>query len=307
MQKLLRAVDPLLLLFFSALLSGLVFPGPLSFLTPLVNWFLAAIFFLSSLKINFSLVLREAKRWKILLVFNLAMLIFLPLLIYGLTRTILPSLAIPFLLLAAMPAGMTSPFLVGLVGGKESLGLILTVTSSLLAPLTVPLVLNAAVGTLIAFSFWDMVLKIALLIVLPFILAQLVKKFWPRILPITNQYSQITSTILLGLLVVGVVANQSSSIASALLTGGDVFWYLIGMIIFFVILHIASWISFSRFGSTIQKTATVSFVYMNFTLAIVLANEFFFLPEIVIPVVLSVIPWALMIGPFRGFIKKHSL
>lgn len=307
MQKLLRTIDPLLLLFFTALILGLAFPNPFSFLVPLVNWFLAAIFFLSSLKINFSLVVQEATRWKILLFFNLVMLILLPLIVYGLSKAIVPSLSIPFLLLAAMPAGMTSPFLVGFIGGKESLGLVLTVTSSLLAPITIPLVIYAAVGTEIAFSFWDMALKIILLIVIPFILAQIVRKIWPKVVKATGKYSQKISMVFLGLLVVGVVANQAKVIISTLFLGGNIFSYLIGIVIFFVILHAISWVIFSRFGRIAQKTATVSFVYMNFTLAIVLANDFFFLPEIVIPVVLSVIPWTLMIGPFRSFIKERSL
>ena len=43
---------------------------------------------------------------------------------------------------------------------------------------------------------------------------------------------------------------------------------------------------------------------MNFTLAIELVNEFFSEPEIIVPVVLSIVPWTIIFIPFKHISQK---
>ena len=53
-----------------------------------------------------------------------------------------------------------------------------------------------------------------------------------------------------------------------------------------------------------RVTITICLTYLNFTLAIYLAGKFFNDPKIVVPVVLSVLPWSLLIIPFKYGMKK---
>jgi BASS family bile acid:Na+ symporter len=275
-----------------------LFPTTLNFLSPAVSWLLAGIFLLSSLSLDIRDVLRESSRFGTIILYNTIMLVVLPVVVYWLTNQVAPSLAIPLLLLAAMPAGMTDPLFTKLLGGNSSLALVLTVSSSLLAPLTVPAVISLTAGQTVVFSFWDMAGRIALLIIVPFLMGQVIKKIWPHIIKYPSSLKSL-SLLLLGLLVTGVLAKQLTTHSWGTLLGDSGLVTLSILLGFFILLHLVSYFGFTWLDSTHRKSAVICFTYMNFTLAIVLAEQFFGTSDVVIPVVLSVIPWAILVLPLK--------
>lgn len=289
-----------------ALLLGIVFSSYAVKLAPFSTLFLAAIFFLTALKIDLKKALGYLEYKKMLIVANLFMLIVLPISVYYITRLIFPELALAFLILAAMPAGMTAPLLAEISGGKQSLALVLTVSTSLLAPLTIPFVIKLVAGVAVAVSFYAMFMSLAKVIFIPFILANLIKCFWGKKIKEVSYTFKPISIIFLGFLITGIAAKQADVITGSL-RGGEPLKYLALLFVFFIVLHILGYFAIFWRGKEDRVTITVCLTYMNFTLAIYLVDKFFTEPNVVIPVILSVFPWVILLIPFRYLMQKLKL
>ncbi|MFC1775414.1 bile acid:sodium symporter family protein [Patescibacteria group bacterium] len=289
-----------------ALVLGVLYGNYLAQYAYLSTTLLAAIFFLSSLKIDLKKVRQYLGDKLVLAIVNIFMLFILPVAVYYVTNAIYPTLAIAFLLLAAMPAGMTAPLLAEISGGKQSLALVLTVTTSLLAPITAPFIIKTVAGAQVDVSFWAMFTTLAIVIYIPFIFAQIIKRFWQRAIDKVAISFKPISVILLGLLIMVVIAKQSDAIMAGFKNGDESIIYLAALFIFFLILHLLGHFAIFWKKRDERITITVCLTYMNFTLAIELANKFFTEPNIVIPVVFSVIPWAIMLIPYKRIMQKKT-
>ncbi len=298
-----KFIDSYFLIILASLLLGVIFSGQTVFLAQYSTLFLGTIFFLSALKIDLKEVVKYFDDKKMIVVANIFMLIVLPIAVYYLTSAIFPSLAMAFLILAAMPTGMTAPLLAEVVGGKQSLALIFTISTSLLAPITVPAVIKLVGGADVAVSFFDMFISLAKVIFIPFILANIAKYFWDDTVEKISYTFKSISVIFLSLLIIGIVAKQADAIIDGLF-GGESLLYLVLLFIFFGILHILGYFAVFWRKKPDRITITVCLTYMNFTLAIYLVDKFFEDPYIVVPVVLSVLPWSILLIPFRYLSTK---
>ncbi|MCF6277068.1 MAG: bile acid:sodium symporter [Candidatus Magasanikbacteria bacterium] len=288
-----------------SLLVSLLFPTQTVKLASFSTLFLGSIFFLSALKIDLRETLGYFKDKAMFVVVILVMLILLPIAVYFVTLSLVPNLAIAFLLLAVMPCGMTAPLLSEICGGKQSLALVLTISTSLLAPFTVPIVIKVLAGANVDVSMYDMFVSLAKVIFIPFILANIVKYFWyKKIQPAYKSFKSI-STVLLGLLIVSVVSQQADVIIGGL--QGKFLFYLFLTFVFFIIVHFLGYFVVFWRDKKDRITITICISYMNFTLAIYLAGKFFVDPNIVIPVILSVLPWSILLIPFKFIIRKLKL
>lgn len=283
-----------------AFFIGLVYPENILWASAYTTFILAMIFFLSALKIDLKKVLHQLDDKLTLVIINVCMLLVLPVIVYFVFDLIYPSLAIAFLLLAVMPIGMTTPLLVEIAGGRQSLALILTVTTSLLAPFTVPFMIKLLAGTSVSVDVWAMFVLLATVIYVPFFVAQIFKRFWQRSIDRVAGYFKSISTILLGLLIMVIVAKNSEVILN-----GFNFVYLGFLFLFFIGLHFAGYFIIPWRDKRDRVTISVCVTYMNFTLAIELASRFFMEASIIVPVVLSVIPWAVVFVFFKRM-KKYN-
>ena len=280
----------------AALLLGLFLPAA-SYLIPWNTLILQAIFFLSCLKIDITQVSSSLKDWKFLMLANVVMLIGFPVAVWLLINPIAPDMGLALFLLAAMPVGMTAPLLVEVVGGKQTIAMVLTITTSLLAPITIPLLTKTLYGASISVDALGMFKQLALVIFLPFIIAMIVRKITPKIIATTKLMTKPISIILLGLLIAGAVAKQSDQILSLSQDWWKLLIAIASLYLFFLALHIVGYVIFWWKKHDDKSTASVSLTYMNFTLAIFLASKFFPKPEILLPLVLSILPWTTLL-PF---------
>jgi len=164
-----------------------------------------------------------------------------------------------------MPAGMTAPLLSKLAGGEHHIALVLTVATSLLAPLSVPFVISLAAGETVSVNAFAMFIRLAQAIFLPFLAAQLVRAmFGARISRVSRMITPV-STILLGFLILFIVAKRPDEII-ALVLKGTALAELGAIFVFFIMLHGIGYVAFM--------------------------------------VVLSVIPWALLFIPFRAIASR---
>jgi BASS family bile acid:Na+ symporter len=288
---------------FASLFIGVSFSQQTIGLATYSTYILATMFFLSALKINLQETVNYFKDRLMLIEVNFFVLIGLPVLVYYFTSFVYPELAIPFLLLAAMPSGMTDALLAEVAGGNKSLALVLTVTTSLLAPFTVPLMLTLLAGTAVSVSFLEIFILLTKVIFVPFALASIVKRFWGAATERKTFWITPISIVLLALLTIGIVAKRADDIRQVF-EGGKSLLNLGLLFTFFIGIHIVSY-SLARWRNHTDRIAiVVCSTYMNFTLAIYLADKFFTDASAIAPVVLSIIPWSLLLIPFKAVMGR---
>jgi BASS family bile acid:Na+ symporter len=303
-MKIIRTIfESYLLILTTALVVALALPHVGQIFSPYTTVFLQIIFFLSALKLDLRSTLKDAKNIKPILLVNLYMLILLPALTYGLAEIFVPQFALPLLLLAAMPAGMTTMLLTEMVGGSVGLALILTMTTSLLSPITIPLVMKLLAGATVAVPVLDMFLKLVNVIAIPFILAQIVRHFFHERIQSAFPAFKSISTLLLGLLILGIVSKESEQIVAHI---GTFVPALVVLFVFFFLHHLVGYYGIPNLTHSDRLATTVSQVYMNFTLAIFLASTYFPEPTILIPVILAVFPWSICIIPFKAIANRSA-
>jgi BASS family bile acid:Na+ symporter len=303
LQKTLLVIEhSYLAIIIIALVAALLVPEYVIGFAPFSTLFLQIIFFLTALKLDIGSFIGEFRNVWTAIVANCFMLIVFPIVAFSAAELFVPSLAVPILLLAAMPAGMTTPLLAEVVGGKPGLALMLTISTSLLAPLTIPLILGSFAGAAVTVSAWTMFWKLVLVIFIPFVLGQLVRRLWFRRVRMTFVTFKPVSLILLGLLIAGAFAEQSAVVRDQL---GIELLVLLGVLTAFIVatLVIGYLLAFWR-ECTAQMTVAVSLAFMNFTLAIYIAQTFFDDPRVLIASVLVIIPWSLLVIPFKHVVHR---
>ncbi len=303
MKILVKLLESYVIVLILALFLGLTFPDLGLYIVPASTLFLQIIFFLSSLKLDVRALATEAKRTKIIVLVNFYMLILFPAAVFLLAKFLAPQYALPLLLLAAMPAGMTSPLLSEIVGGSVGFALVLTMITSLFAPITIPLMIKLLAGASVAVPIMAMFKSLFFVIVVPFALAQAVRFFFHEKIKATFFTFKPISILLLGLLIFGIVAKRAGELRTHL---GLFLGALAVLSIFFLLLHLIGYWGVPGLARAERLSATICLTYMNFTLAIFLAGKFFPQPEVLIPVILSVFPWSIGIIPFKFLANRRQ-
>lgn len=284
-----------------ALGAGFLVPEVFAPLEPWSALTLQAIFFLTSLRIELTHVWRELRDWPAIALVSFFMLIVLPLLAYSLARAVSADFALAILLLSAMPVGMTSPLLVQLFGLNTSLALVLTLVTSLFAPVTIPLVIGAVLETGGPIDLTHLFATLVYVIFIPFILAQVVRRLAPFVVPLTRGSYKIVSLTLVGCLIAAIAAHYRADFLAHL--DATYFLGLVALSLFFLAVHLAGyWLTWWR-NERDRLTVVLCVVYMNFTLAIFIAQEFFPDPEVVFYTILSILPWNIGLILFRRVVS----
>lgn len=290
--------DSYIFVMIIALAAGLFMPAA-AHLTPWNTQILQAIFFLSCLKIDLGQLRGSLKDWRFLLLANVLMLVAFPVVVWVTMNPFAPNLGLALFLLAAMPVGMTTPLLVDVVGGKQTIAMVLTVTTSLLAPITIPLLTKILYGATIAVDAFGMFKQLSLVIFLPFILALIVRTIVASTVEAIKTTTKPISILLLGLLIAGAIAKQSAHIRAMSQDLPRLFLIIVALYLFFCALHLAGYYAFWWKKREDKLTASVALTYMNFTLAIFLASQFFPTPEVLLPLVLAILPWATLLPVWK--------
>lgn len=301
MSKLLKLVDSYVFILVVAILVGLLIPRQTNFLFSFISLLLAAIFFLASIKLDLSQFLIEIKNARIIFALTIFMMLILPTIVYLIAKPLVPTYAFALLLLAAMPTGMTAPLLSEVAGGKTSLALVFVVITSLIAPFTIPFVLKILAGKIVVLGFMIMFLKLAKIIFIPFVLAQIIRYFLHEKIKTTYWALKPISVILLGLLIAGVVASQATVIKTNLAS------FLPAVLImgaYFLLMPYLMFLVTKKYEAGARISIAVAVTFTNFTLGIYIAATFFPEPNILIPIILSVLPWSLAFIPFKYLAKK---
>ena len=103
------------------------------------------------------------------------------------------------------------------------------------------------------------------------------------------------------LLMAGIAAKYHQELIGSF--SWEYFLGLVALTGFFIIVHVLSyWLLWWR-NVPDRMTVVLSVVYMNFTLAIYIAQKFFPDPEVLLYTILSIIPWNIGMLLFRKMVR----
>ena len=293
---------------YTMLALGFTLPGDWGWLKPTIPLFLGGILYFACLKITLGETVsagRSPAMWLRLGWLGLVKLLVIPLAAYAVTWLLTPAWANGILLLAMMPAGFACLAFADLLNGNRITTLLLLLTTSALVPLTAPLLLACFAGTAVS---WAAVGHeagyIALLLLTPFVLAQLTRALFPDVVARHFDrwnHGSIASACIL--VFVGAAVNRDSW---QHLPGSDILVAL-GLTILATLVSAGCALLCGRFlprGDAIAFTCVA--IYMNNGLAMAFATQFYpGNPYMLLPAIVVQVP--IMIGvPVMNWVMERQ-
>jgi bile acid:Na+ symporter, BASS family len=173
----------LLLVIFSSMLAGILFPEPASVFQPYPLYLMMFLLFLSFLPIELKDVWRLVKNnGKTVVWLACFKMILLPVLVYFLFLQFAPAYAIGALLLTGVSTGVVAPFISSLVGANGPLVLVMVVVTSFAVPFTLPMLVKVLLEQEMTISLLHMMRMLLLVVVVPVIIVETLKRLWPKLI-----------------------------------------------------------------------------------------------------------------------------
>lgn len=260
---------------------------------------LGMMLFLVFLKIDALEILEKIKNYRLMIYITVIYMFIVPFLFFFLFNSLDNELALGILLLTAMPAGVSSPALVDILKGNISLSMSIVVITQLIAPFSVPLLFWLIGSKGLEINKLLILKDIAIIVFLPMILSQVVKRNVPAIVNRNQHLFTSANIMLLFIFIYITISLQSDSILDNPLS---LIWKAGVLYLVFVLLHVTGYLVCYKKNKEDKIALSVSAAYMNNGLAIVLASTYFG-PEILVLMVLSQIPWATLLAPFKRVIN----
>ncbi len=285
------------------IVTGLVFPVNNDFLEVLIKPFLMIMLFTVFLKADIIQVFHRMKNYKQVLFLLIMYMAVIPILFFLVINPFNQQLAIAVLLLVSMPAGVSAPVLTDILKGNTELAASIAITTSIVAPFSVPLLFLILNIDSISIDSTGILIDLSIIIFIPMIVSQIVKKYFQKAIDKKSHLFSSINVFLLAFLVFSVMgahrevlfSNSIMSILEKLL-----FAYLV-----FMLLHVIGYnIGFKEDKKGKIATA-VGAAYMNNGMAIVIA-AIYFNSYILVFAVLSEIPWNTLLEPFKITLKSLS-
>lgn len=252
---------------------GVLFPSLFAPLNEYTTQLLITVFFFSSLRLSLDEIVSYGRDWRLLLNASLFMLVLMPFALYLPVLPFAPDWAVALLIMGAMPTGMTIALVAEFFGGKTSLALVITAVTSLLAPITIPLVTKVALGQAVPIPVLQMFWSLFLTIVVPFVLAMVLKSRIPKRIAKHDSLWRNISVVAFGLLVTGITAASigGEPISISWRDGAVLAFTLPWLaILIWVAYRITPWRTPPE-----RMTVALCMLYMNNTLALYVADKFF--------------------------------
>lgn len=285
--------------FWLILLAGILLGlwSPVSFKAHpiLPKILLGMMLFLAFLKIDALEVLENMRNFRLMIYVASVYMLVIPLAFYFSTRIFDADLAVGILLLTAMPAGVSAPVLTDIARGNISLSMSLTIVSQLLAPFTVPFLFWLLNIESLTINKLLILRDIAILVFLPMIISQIVKRYLPQTIEKTQHLFTSANVFLLFSFVYIAISSQRNVILE---NPAGLIWKIVVLYLVFILLHIIGYMITPKESRENRIAVAIGAAYMNNGMAIVLAASYF-KPEILVLMVLSELPWNTLLAPFK--------
>ncbi len=279
--------------FILGFLSGLLFPQFGEHLGFLIMPLLMAILFFTFLKIDVGEVVTKLKRPGLLLYVAIIFLLAYPAFVYLAVVCIDADFAFALLLLAAMPAGVSTPALSDIYHADVPLSFCIVVITHFLLPVTLPLLLLLYSPNGVSVDALSIFHSTVLFVFIPVILSQLWKRFFQSTIPRMRGFITGINVLILFFQFYVVVSINRSLIFENV---GHVLIAVIFLHVFFLLSHFIGYATPFWRPQKEKITFSLSKTYCNNALATGLALTFFS-PHVALLVMLSEVPWITMQGP----------
>lgn len=287
---------------WAVVLAGLI----LSFLLPpigiLISPFVQTLFmiimFFSTLNISIRKVMAEIHHPKKVFISLLLIHLASPLMLLPFRGFFSEEIFLGLILASVVPAGISVVFLSKLFGGDPSRSLVVTTISSLLSPVTVPLLVMIFAQTSIALSPFTMAMTITKLVIIPFLVARFVSRT-PYKKMLDKHTSRVT-LVTLFLIIVGIISPLTSYVVSSL----GIFMVLIGVV---TVLNVILFLAGFSMGTTHEAKTSygISATFKNFALSTVLALSIFN-AEVALPAIAYSVINSFLLIPMQWFIDGQK-
>jgi len=200
----------LLLVIFSSMIAGILLPRFGSVFQPYPLYLMMFLLFLSFLSIKIDTVWQTFQHnSRAVLWLSLLKLIILPGAVYLLFRIFYPSYAVAALLLTGISTGVVAPFIASLVRADGALVLVIVVISSLMVPFTLPALVEFLLGQTIEISFTGMVQMLCLIVFVPILVVELLRRLIPSVLESLMKWRFPVSLIIFAVINLGVFSKYA--------------------------------------------------------------------------------------------------
>ena len=259
----------LIAVLYGSLLAGIFFPGPSATVSETIKYLMMTMLFLAFIKISPADVGQALmSNWTGMIWGTLLRLVIAPAVAYWITLALYPPLALPILLLAGVSTGVSSPFFTSLCRGNISYCLVMTVVTSLILPISLPVMVKVLAHATLDYDLAAMALFLAVIIFVPLGAAFVFRALAPGLLAPMNRMSYPISLVVvaginfgaLGRYVPYLKTNPEQIIYCAV--------YSIGLAL---VLALLGWISARTRNWADQVAASGSQIWVNNILIIALA------------------------------------
>lgn len=258
--------------------------------------------FLVFLKTDIMQVIKKMQNYRLMVFIVFLNMIIIPLLLFLIINPFSHHLAVGILLLTSMPAAVASPALTDIVKGNIALSLGIVITTSIIAPLTVPLLFWFIQVNDLSIDPWWLFKDLALLMLIPMATSQVVKKYALRTIEKKSHLFTTVNIIILSLMVYTVMGSQREVIINDSI---QILWQTGFLYLVFILLHILGYLMGFAEDNKGKIATTIGSAYRNNGMAIVLA-ALYFEPSVTVLMVLTELPWNTLIIPFKRFIQHRQ-
>lgn len=204
--------EELWFLLLLAIVLALVTPQAGLYVTPYAIYFLLAVMFLTSLSISLSEVRGVLKQKKTIAVVLFLSFVVSPLVAYPFSFMLDKDLAVGLIMYYAIPAAMANTFYIKILGKNAALSLVITAVTTLLAPVVTPLIVKLLTGHLIQMNPLDLFITLAELILIPFALAEAVRRYARKATAALLKNSGPISNMCIFFVIFGVISKASGEV-----------------------------------------------------------------------------------------------
>jgi BASS family bile acid:Na+ symporter len=293
----------LLLVLFASMAAGIAFPAATEALRTYPLYVMMFLMFLSFMTIRpediFDTLKKSLGEVALMSFLKLAVL---PVAVYAIFRLFYPDYAAGALLLAGVSTGVVAPFISTLVGADGALVLIMVVVTSPLVPLTLPLLVKVLLAAEMELPFVPMMMNLALVVIVPILCVELMKRFFQRALAAMEKRRYPLSLCCFALINIGIFSKYSAffrqkpqTILEAALVASALA----------LVLGAAGMLILPKKPAHIRIASAISMANINNVLIIVFAARFFGPLEPTLAAI-YMIPFFAVILPMRLYIRREG-
>ena len=272
---------------------------------------LMLVIYVGFLTVDLGRLKEELRSWRYHLYLLVLLQLAIPALIYVVLRAATSSLAhsqawsLGMLLVLAVPVGAITPSLCLMFKAKFERSLLILITTSMVVPLTLPLLLRAASGDAMQLPLEPIEAFLAMIVVLPAVAAGLTRRFAPRVVRVIEPRVSLLSVLFLSMVIIGAVAGLRDHLIADLGILGE----MLGIsAVSFVAAYALGWFAGLKKEWPDRMTVAISATWTNIGLAIVLADEFFreSMPLVVLFAVSTEITWNALFIPGHWLARRFD-